>query len=361
MSDPTHEEDAPLRVVAVLRMGPSNAENFVIPLAASASVASLTVIRPDDRPGRMPNDVRYVSTASSSGSGRVVRTLWATWREIRRDRVDRVVSFNATPYGLIVALVCALRRVPFHVGFVGSDALDLGRRRWAPVADRLLRRAGLTTVPGRLIGDALVARGYDAASIRELPHTIDLDRFVPGDGARDIDVLFVGAFIPRKQVGVLVAGLEIVARDRPSLRCVLLGDGPLDADLRAQVEAAGLVDNVEFAGYQTEPQSYFGRARTIAITSNWEGIPFVLIMGMCCGAIPVTTVVGSIGDLLTDDVDGVLLADDRPATVARAIADLLDDADREERLRHAVLARRGEFGFDHATALWTEWFTQWTP
>lgn len=337
-------------------MGPSNAENFLIPLAASPMVADVTVVRPDPRPRLLPDGVRYIDTSAGSALARVVRTAVATWRAVHRDRVDRVLSFNATPYGLIAALVCLVRRVPFHVGFVGSDALDLATKPYGTVVDRVLRRASLTTVPGEAIGAALVGRGYPAASIEELPHTIDLDRFSPAAAdTRDVDVLFVGNFIERKQVGVLVRAIEIVARERPDVRCVLVGDGPQGVALRAQVSDAGLDRNIEFVGYQTEPESFFARSQVIAITSTWEGFPFVLVMGMCCGAVPVSTTVGSIGDLLTDDVDGVLLEDDRPETVAAALAAVLADAPRLERLRAGVLARRPEFGFERSTALWSEW------
>lgn len=356
------DESGAERIVAVLRMGPSNAENFLIPLEASPMVADLTVVRPDARPRLMPDGVRYIDTSADTAVGRAARTAIATWRVVRRDRVDRVLSFNATPYGLIAALVCVVRRVPFHVGFVGSDALDLATKPYGFVVDRLLRRASLTTVPGEAIGTELVRRGYPAEVMEELPHTIDLDRFSPAAATtRDIDVLFVGNFIERKQVGVLVAAMELAVQTNPDLRCVLVGEGPLEPTLRAQVAAAGLEKNIEFVGYQTEPETYFARARVIAITSSWEGFPFVLVMGMCCGAVPVSTVVGSIGDFLTHDVDGVLVDDDRPRTVAAAIMGILADESRLASLRTGVLSRRQEFGFARSTGLWSDWLRRTVP
>lgn len=338
-----------------MRMGASNVENFVIPIDASSAVGPVTVVRPGPRPRLLPDGVRYVDTDGGNGVTRFLRTLLGAARVALRDRPDLIVSFNATPYGAIAALVGVVLRVPFHVGFVGSDALTLAERRSGRVLDRLLRRAALVTVPGDVIGSELERRRYPADRIHELPHTVDLARFAPGAEERDIDVLFVGSFIERKQVDVLISAVGIVAEQRGALRCVLVGEGPLEEPLRRQVAAGGLEESVEFIGYQQRPEAYFARADVIAITSSWEGFPFVLVMGMCCGAVPMATRVGSIGDLLSDDVDGVLLEDDRPQTVAAAITGLLDDRARLERLRTAVLDRRDEFGFGRAERLWDEW------
>lgn len=358
MAAPTPSPLKSARVVVIMRMGPSNVENHVIPIARATATKEIVVVRPGPRPALLPANVRYVSASDRTALHRLISTLRTARREVRREKTDWLVSFNATPYGFLAAMIGLMSRVPVHVGFVGSDARDLQKGWYAPLVDRVLRRAALVTVPGTSIGIELIRRGYDAERVEELPHSIDIDRFAPAEVERAIDVLFVGNLIDRKQVHVVVSAVEILAKDRPGIRCTIVGDGPLRDRLATQVARSRLQNNVEFAGHQPRPEEYFKRAKTVVITSTWEGFPFVLIQGMCCGAVPVTTVVGSIGDVLHDDVDAVLLDDDGPRAVAAGLASVLDNPARLERLRCGVLARRPELGFEHASDLWSHWLAR---
>lgn len=358
MAAPTPPPLKSARVVVIMRMGPASVENHVIPIARAAATKEIVVVRPGRRPARLPANLRYVSVSDRTALHRLVGTLRAAWREMRRERPDWVVSFNATPYGFLAAVVGLVSRVPVHVGFVGSDVRKLQKGWYARVVDSVLRRATLVTVPGATIRAELIRRGYDSGRLEELPHGIDTGRFAPAKVERTIDVLFVGNLVDVKRVHVVVSAIEILAEDRPEIRCIIVGDGPLRPSLIDQVARSGLQNNVELVGYQPCPETYFARAKTVVIASAWEGVPFVLIQGMCCGAVPVTTVVGSIGDVLHDDADAVLLDDDSPRAVAAGLASVLDDPARLDRLRSGALARRAELGFDNVSELWSHWLVR---
>jgi hypothetical protein len=61
----------------------------------------------------------------------------------------------------------------------------------------------------------------------------------------------VSTFQPSRRHSVALAAFAELRKSRPSARLVLVGDGVLEAELRAEVAARGLADAVRFAGYQT--------------------------------------------------------------------------------------------------------------
>lgn len=339
-------------------MGDANCVHHLIPIAQSAQVSLVRVVRPEPRPTGLPvSGFLYVEAKGRSRVAQVVSTALMAFREARRPEVHGVVSFNGVPYGVIAVLAGLVARKPVHVGFVGTEAYNLGRNRWIGLLDRLLRRAQLITVPGPIMGDALVARNYDAGRIQVLPHSIDTDSFRPPseDSERDIDVLFVGALIERKQVDRLVAAIPDVTASRGPTSVCIVGDGQARSSLEDQVERLQLGSSIEFVGYQASPAAWFRRSRAIVISSWWEGFPFVLVEAMCSGAVPVSTKVGSIPDIIDHGHNGLLLDSDQPATIAACLLELLGDEGLEARLRRGALASRSRFSYAAAASLWTEW------
>ena len=78
-------------------------------------------------------------------------------------------------------------------------------------------------------------------------------------------------------------------RARRVARLLILGEGPDRDALTAQIEALGLADDVELAGYNDNPYAYFARATAFVLSSRWEGLPTVLIEALSCGAPVIAT------------------------------------------------------------------------
>ena len=61
-------------------------------------------------------------------------------------------------------------------------------------------------------------------------------------------------------------------------------------------------------------------------------MPNVIKEAMLCGAIPVTTASPGIEELISQGTDGIILESNAPDDIARAIADLVEDEDRREKM-----------------------------
>lgn len=101
-------------------------------------------------------------------------------------------------------------------------------------------------------------------------------------------VLASGRFAPQKDYPTLLRAFQRVVAKRPA-RLVVLGDGPLRAELEALITELGIGEAVELVGYVSDPDSYYARARVFVLSSRWEGFPNVLAEALAAGVPAVAT------------------------------------------------------------------------
>jgi glycosyltransferase involved in cell wall biosynthesis len=175
--------------------------------------------------------------------------------------------------------------------------------------DPLLRLTlGRTSVI--LAANASTARAMPASVRRRvrIAHAgIDLaefDAWRHREGAGSFQVLWVGLLIPRKGLDLL---LEAVARVRERLgegfRVVVFGDGPEGPRLRAQAEALGVWQHIEWRGWVSREEVLRGyrEADALCFTSLRETTPVTVLEGMLAG-LPVACLAHSgQGEMVTQE------------------------------------------------------------
>jgi colanic acid/amylovoran biosynthesis glycosyltransferase len=109
---------------------------------------------------------------------------------------------------------------------------------------------------------------------------------------------------PQKGLHILIEAVAQVAPERPDLRVVIVGDGPLRAQLEDQTKSLGVSDHVFFAGVaggDAVRQHLLG-ARAFVLPSFAEGLPVVLMEALALRRPVITTWVAGIPEL----VDGAV-------------------------------------------------------
>jgi glycosyltransferase involved in cell wall biosynthesis len=188
------------------------------------------------------------------------------------------------------------------------------------------------------------AWGVAADKILVLPSAyLDFDVFHPDESAAPAwDVIFCGRQDPNKGLDLLAAAAAIVARARPEVRFLVVGDGPGAAGLRADLDRRGISDRFEIRRWLETPDDLadcYRRSRLLLCTSYSEGGPRVVLEAMACATPVVSTPVGVVTELIEDRLSGRLV-DWQPADIATAILEVLDDpsaAARMARLAHQAV------------------------
>jgi glycosyltransferase involved in cell wall biosynthesis len=106
------------------------------------------------------------------------------------------------------------------------------------------------------------------------------------------DVIFVGRLLSHKNVDVLIKSITILKKDIPSIKCLIIGDGPEKKRLEKTVATLKLTKNVLFLGFlenHDEVYSLIKSSKVFVLPSSREGFGIVVIEANACG-IPVITI-----------------------------------------------------------------------
>jgi glycosyltransferase involved in cell wall biosynthesis len=92
-------------------------------------------------------------------------------------------------------------------------------------------------------------------------------------------VTFVCAarFHPQKDHHTLLRAFAKASQTYSNIRLILLGDGDLEADIKALAHSLGIDEMVLFAGSVLNPRAYFARSRAVILPSHFEGFGLVSI------------------------------------------------------------------------------------
>lgn len=235
---------------------------------------------------------------------------------------DAILCSWAYPDGCAVARVARELGVRFVLIAQGSDVhvyLRMAFRR------KLLCDAAnhsfATVTRSKRLTDMLHEADVAKEKLHPIYNGVDLEMFRPGnrDAARkqlglppDAKIiLFVGNFLEIKNPLLLVdAHAELCRRDPGGkIQLVMIGDGPLREAVWLRASARGSAQAVQLLGRKPpdEVARYMQAADALCISSDNEGVPNVVLEAFACGLPVVSTRVGGIPEVLTEDFLGHLV------------------------------------------------------
>jgi glycosyltransferase involved in cell wall biosynthesis len=153
----------------------------------------------------------------------------------------------------------------------------------------------------------------------------------------------VGSLTPKKDHYTLLRAAARASRSVPDLRVVVIGQGPLEADLRRAARRLRIEDLVVFTGYREDARRVMGALDVFALSSRHEGLPVSLLEAMSMGRPVVATTAGGTGEVVTDGQDGLLVPIGDPAALGDALARLAGDPELRRRLGEAARRRSKDF------------------
>jgi glycosyltransferase involved in cell wall biosynthesis len=158
---------------------------------------------------------------------------------------------------------------------------------------------------------------------------------------RDSQVLIahIGNILPHKGLRRLIEAMS-KARSRAGLHLVVAGTGSDEAACRQLAADRGLAAQVTFLGWISadETEAILAASNVLALPSEWEGMPYVLLEAMACARPVIAGRVFGIPEVVDDGVTGVLVDPLRIDEIAHAL-DRLADAELREKMGAAARDR----------------------
>lgn len=356
--EPTGE--APVRVLWLIKgLGPGGAERLLVSAARVVDHERFTIetayIRPDKTHLVAALEAEGVPTHLVAGPNG--RWLWPLRLRAQMAGFDIVHAHSPLLAGVARVIARTLPRRPLTVStehnvwanfawptrLLNAVTAPLDAQRWA-VSDEARRSMWRPLRPG--------------ASV--LVHGIVLDDETPAPGTREriraefgipsdaVVALIVANFRREKDYpNVLRAARRALDAD-PRFWLAVVGQGPLDAEVRALHAQLGLGERVVLAGYRADVADLMAAADLFTLGSATEGLPVSIMEAMAAGLPVVATAVGGVPQAVTPHT-GRLVAPHDDAALAAAWLELVTDPALRERMASAAIA--GSAVFDIRTAM----------
>ncbi len=183
--------------------------------------------------------------------------------------------------------------------------------------------------------NCVVNAGISNTKISLIHHGLPLHDFAFDTIQPDGVVLFVGRLDEKKGVDVLLHACSHVLKQNSEFTCLIAGDGPNRSHLQRLSDQLGLNEVVTFLGWQSpeEIRSLIMDASLLVLPSrqlpngDCDGIANVIVEALALGTPVLTTFASAAPEVITDQVNGLLVPPDDPLRLAHAIDQALHSKD----------------------------------
>ena len=253
---------------------------------------------------------------------------------IRKERPDVVIAHG----GRAIKFTLQARNSGFLpiVGIIHSDKL-----KWVDKCDYMI---ALTNAMQK----AAIESGIDHSRVALIPNTIDLsqckiikkkeeDPLPPVIGT-------MGRFVPKKGFDVFLESLAILKKEGVQFKAIIGGGGEEEQNLKALSHELGLTHYVEFIGWVKDKEKFFNEIDIFCLPSRAEPFGIILLEAMAYKTPVISTKSNGPLEIITDEIDGLLVDIGSADQMAESIKLLLDDEISSSKLAsNALLTARKNY------------------
>ncbi len=163
------------------------------------------------------------------------------------------------------------------------------------------------------------------------PFGIDVNKFKPIEVERNKNEIVIGLvkyLHPIYNIDLLINAFALLKKNYPNVLLHIYGDGPLRPEFDALCASLGITESVKFFG--TIPNDQVPMAINgmdiFVNCSRQESFGVAVLEAMACEKPVVVTDTPGYKEIVTNEVDGIMLADREPETMAKALERLVNDA-----------------------------------
>jgi GalNAc-alpha-(1->4)-GalNAc-alpha-(1->3)-diNAcBac-PP-undecaprenol alpha-1,4-N-acetyl-D-galactosaminyltransferase len=288
----------------------------------------------------------------------ILRTGWQRIQLLRSAIVasqpDVVISFLNT--GNVMTLIATRNlNIPVIVSEHSYPGFVDVSRCWQVLMKWTYRYADLVTL---LTESALefypIESGYRSIVMPNpvITPAIDLDnkRLLPTP-----TLIAIGRLHPVKGFDLSIASFAKLRDKYPDWHLTILGEGPIRAELEDLCSQLDLTERVHFLGQVKNVNAYLRQADIFVLSSRFEGFPMALCEAMACG-LPViaTDCLSGPREMITDGVNGILVAMEDVDALADGMDTLMSDPTKRQQLALAAPQILEQFGLEQVMNRWKD-------
>ncbi len=198
-------------------------------------------------------------------------------------------------------------------------------------------------------------RKYNGKIVAVHRHFVNFDEYQWKDNIeqRNNVVTYVGRLDVEKGVLPLVEAIPLVL-NKSDARFVIIGEGPLEDQIRSYLTAQSVHDAVKLTGWipHQELPDFYAESKLLVLPSYTEGLPHVMLEAMACGTPVLATSVGAVPNVITDKETGFFMHDNSPKCVAETIVDALEYPNLKQIVVNARNLVESQFRYERTVETW---------
>ncbi|MDP3963091.1 MAG: glycosyltransferase family 4 protein [bacterium] len=298
---------------------------------------------------RIGPNIRIIPTDSWNRFFYVCDMARIASRLVRQDRIDLVSSQDPFEFGVIGVWLKWWHGVRLQIQEHGDfyshpwwRRESMMNRIRALIGRWVLRRADGIRVVSKRIERALIAMGIALKKISTVSVFVDIERFFAADATLRkssggaFTILAMGRLVPQKNVPLLLEAFSDIASRYSDARLRIVGKGAERRDLEVLARRLNIVHRVEFTEWTEDPAAEYRACDLYVLPSNYEGWPRAIAEAMASRLPIIMTDMGSAGEFLINEMNGLVVPVGDRAALARALSRMIKDDPLRERLGRAA-------------------------
>ncbi len=273
---------------------------------------------------------------------------------IRRSQPDCVISF-CDKMNMVAIAACQPLQVPLVISERSDPRGQILAWYWEAARRWLYPKCTVCVAQTASVADYLFKIVGQRALIEVIPPGIEPPPdFNTSTSRSDTQqtLLYVGRLSVEKAPDRLLLAWSQIAAKHPSWKLAMVGEGPLETQLKNFCLAQNLGHQVEFLGWQTDVWTRLKLAHAFVLPSHYEGFPGALLEAMYAKlAIVATDCADSIRELILDEQTG-LIAKNIDNSLAAPLDRIMCDPRLREQLGNAARRKAEHY-------LWTNLGDRW--
>jgi glycosyltransferase involved in cell wall biosynthesis len=183
--------------------------------------------------------------------------------------------------------------------------------------------------------------------VRDMGHVIQLPTV-----ERGAVIVAAGRLVSAKGFDILLEAFAAATRDMPQWNLIILGDGPERDRLTELARHLRIIDRVSLAGWVAEPGEVMLGASVFVLSSRYEGFPNALLEAMACGLPVIASACLGPAQIISDQVDGLLVQVGSASELSAAVLRLITDEKLRNKLGRNARAVSTRYKLESIIPLW---------
>lgn len=262
-------------------------------------------------------------------------------KQEKPDIIHTHVYFAAT-IGRIAAKLAGIKVIIHHVHstYWHYSSINLLIERWLSLltdkiicVSRAVQDFVVTHERIRLDKTEFIDNGISG---KEIPVNPSLFRSILGVEKEHVVITIVASLLNNKGHKILLEAIFCLKDKYPFIKCCIVGEGPMEKDLKNLVNQWSLEKQVIFLGVRSDVPEILSASDMFVLPSLLrEGQPLSILEAMAFGVPVIASRVGGIPEIIRDQENGVLVPPQEPQLLADQIEALILDSAKRERFGQA--------------------------